>query len=89
MNRFPLKVVTPAGVVLEKEVAGLYLRGCEGDLAVFAGHIPFVTAVKECKCTVVYGEDGENGEDTEAEVGEGLLNVEAGGVTLLIQSWKA
>lgn len=45
MEKFRLKILTPEGTVMDKDVAGLYLRGAEGDLAVFAGHIPFVTPV--------------------------------------------
>jgi len=54
MKTFALKVITPKGAVIDKPVSGLYLRGSEGDLAIFAGHVPFVTAVREGKCTIVY-----------------------------------
>jgi len=37
MEKFRLKILTPEGTVMDKDVAGLYLRGAEGDLAVFAG----------------------------------------------------
>ena len=57
MEKFRLKILTPEGTVMDKDVAGLYLRGAEGDLAVFAGHIPFVTPVKPGKCTVVSSDD--------------------------------
>ncbi|MBP5654938.1 MAG: F0F1 ATP synthase subunit epsilon [Clostridiales bacterium] len=86
MNKFALKVITPEGVVIDKEAAGLYLRGIEGDLAVFAGHVPFVTAVREGRCTIVYDEQED---DTEAAIGSGMLNVTEDNVTLLTQSWKA
>ena len=85
MNKFALKVITPEGVVLDKEAAGLYLRGIEGDLAVFAGHVPFVTAVRDGRCTVVHDESED---DTEATIGSGMLNVTGDNVTLLTQSWK-
>jgi F-type H+-transporting ATPase subunit epsilon len=86
MNKFALKVITPQGVVIDKQVAGLYLRGSEGDLAIFAGHIPFVTAVREGKCTIVYDDASD---DTEAEIGAGMLNVTRDNVTLITETWKA
>ena len=85
MNKFALKVITPQGVVIDKQVAGLYLRGSEGDLAVFAGHVPFVTSVREGKCTIVYDDSSE---DTEAVAGSGILNVSGDSVTLMTSSWK-
>jgi F-type H+-transporting ATPase subunit epsilon len=77
-------VITPGGVVIDKQAAGIYLRGSEGDLAVFAGHIPFVTAVREGRCTIVYDDSSD---DTEAVIGSGLLNVTASQVTLSTQMW--
>ena len=85
MRKFALKVITPQGVVIDKEVAGLYLRGSEGDLAVFAGHVPFVTAVREGSCTIVYDDSTD---DTEVSVGSGMLNVSGDSVTLMTSAWK-
>ena len=86
MKTFALKVITPKGAVIDKTVSGLYLRGSEGDLAIFAGHIPFVTAVREGKCTIVYDDASD---DTEAEIGAGMLNVTRDNVTLITETWKA
>ena len=86
MKSFELKVITPKGAVIDKPVSGLYLRGSEGDLAIFAGHIPFVTAVREGKCTIVYDDASD---DTEAEIGAGMLNVTRDNVTLITETWKA
>ena len=90
MEKFRLKILTPKGTVMEKDAAGLYLRGAEGDLAVFAGHIPFVTPVKPGKCTVVLS-DGDNadGQDIEGETSEGMLRVTSKDVQLFIRSWEA
>ena len=84
MNKYPVKILTPTGIAFEGDIAGLYLRGAAGDLAVFAGHIPFVTSVKEGRCTVVHGDDKE---DTEAKIGSGMLNVTNDGATLLVGSF--
>lgn len=86
MKTFELKVITPKGAVIDKPVSGLYLRGSGGDLAIFAGHIPFVTAVREGKCTIVYDDASD---DTEAEIGAGMLNVTRDNVTLITETWKA
>lgn len=86
MKTFELKVITPKCAVIDKQVSGLYLRGSEGDLAIFAGHIPFVTAVREGKCTIVYDDASD---DTEAEIGAGMLNVTRDNVTLITETWKA
>ena len=85
MKTFNLRVITPKGDVIDKPVSGLYLRGSEGDLAIFAGHIPFVTAVREGKCTLVYDDSSD---DTEAEIGAGMLNVTGDEVTLITETWK-
>ena len=43
MNTFPLTVASPDGKLFHGEAVQLTLRGSEGDLAVLAGHIPFIT----------------------------------------------
>jgi F-type H+-transporting ATPase subunit epsilon len=53
MNTYPLKIVSLDELLLNEEVIELSLRGEEGDLAVLAGHIPFMTTVKPCECKVV------------------------------------
>jgi len=46
MTPFMLKISSPEGDVFHGEITRLSLRGTEGELAVMAGHIPFVTAVR-------------------------------------------
>ena len=46
MKTFLLIISTPDGEMFNGEAVNISLRGVEGDLAVMAGHIPFVTAVK-------------------------------------------
>lgn len=46
MNEYHLTVSTPSGTVFDGDAVFLSLRGAGGDLAVMAGHIPFVTTVK-------------------------------------------
>lgn len=52
MNNFKLKIVDPEQKVFSDEVLNLSVRGSEGDLAIMAGHIPFITGVKKCECSV-------------------------------------
>lgn len=49
MRTFPLNISSPDGSLFNGEIAKISLRGSEGDLAVMAGHIPFITAVKPCE----------------------------------------
>jgi F-type H+-transporting ATPase subunit epsilon len=90
MEKFRLKILTPEGTVMDKDVAGLYLRGAEGDLAVFAGHIPFVTPVKPGKCTVVSSNDNSTDgfDDVEGMISEGMLRVTSKEVLLMVRSWE-
>ena len=47
MKNYHLIISTPDGNVFDGEAAMLTVRGSEGELAVLAGHIPFITAVKK------------------------------------------
>ena len=57
----------------------LILRGTEGDLAIMAGHVPFVTAVVKGDCVVITDTD----ERKEGVIEEGLLTVDADRTTVL------
>ena len=57
----------------------LILRGTEGDLAILAGHVPFVTAVVKGNCVVITDTD----ERKEGVIDEGLLTVDADRTTVL------
>ena len=58
MKPFKLQIAAPDGLRYDGEACQLSVRGIAGELAVLAGHVPFVTAVKECECRV-YIEDGK------------------------------
>ena len=83
MNTFKLTVATPDGNKFEGEVIGLFLRGAEGDLAVLAGHLPFITSVQAGQCRIHLPDDDEKS----ATVDGGLLTVTAEKVTLLSGSF--
>ena len=57
MKTFTLKISSPEGDVFFGKVTKLCVRGTEGELAVLAGHIPFVSSVASCDCKVEL-EDG-------------------------------
>ena len=84
MNTYNLTIATPDGNRFEGEVIGLFLRGAEGDLAVFAGHVPFITSVQAGACRIHLPDD----EERAATLDGGLLTVSADAVTLLSGSFR-
>ena len=71
MKTFLLKLASPEGDLFSGEVTKLSVRGTEGELAVMAGHIPFVTAVKSCDCRIEF----EDGEERIGHTDGGILTV--------------
>ena len=84
MKTYPLTVSSPDGNLFKGPVSQLILRGSEGDLAVMAGHIPFMTAVKPGLCRILL----EDGTEKKAYTDGGLLSVGADAVTLLSESFR-
>ncbi len=56
MKGFHLQIAAPDGLRFDGEAVQLSVRGIEGELAVLAGHIPFVTALKAGECRVYVDE---------------------------------
>lgn len=83
MNSFHLTVSSPDGELFGGEATFLSLRGVEGELAIMAGHIPFVTAVADGDCTIETADGTVRG----AHLSDGLLTVAADAVTLLSGSF--
>ena len=71
MNTFRLTVSSPSGNTFDGEVIKFDVRGVEGELAVMAGHVPFVTSVVKAPCTVWLDE----GTKKEAVSDGGVLTV--------------
>ena len=84
MKTFKIVISTPEGDLFKGEAVKVSLRGTEGELAILANHIPFVTSVKPCTCRV----ELEDGEEKRINVERGLLSVTADGVTLMSGSAK-
>ena len=88
MNGFRLTVASPNGNIFDEEVVMLSVRGTEGELAVMAGHVPFVTAIVECDCKIELNDAAES--ERVAQINGGILTVSKNSVTLLTGSfeWK-
>ena len=84
MNSFRLTVSSPDGNKFQGDCTKLDVRGVEGELAIMAGHIPFVTAV--VASTVTIWLDDEN-KKTGQTLG-GLLTVGNDEVTLMSGSFR-
>lgn len=84
MKNYHLIISTPDGNVFDGEAAMLTVRGSEGDLAVLAGHIPFITAVKECEGNIIFADNTEK----RAKIGGGILTVNQDVTTLLTSDFK-
>ena len=84
MNTYNLTISSPDGTVFQGEAEFLSLRGANGDLAVMAGHVPFVTSVQKCGCKVILSDGIEKTGHTDG----GLLTVGSDKVTLLSGSFK-
>ena len=84
MNTYKLTIATPDGNRFREEAIGLFLRGAEGDLAVLAGHTPFITSVQAGQCRIHMPDDSEK----VATLDGGLLTVSDKMVTLLSGSFS-
>ena len=84
MNTFRLVVSSPDGNIFEGDVIKIDARGVEGEFAIMAGHIPFVTSLIACGCKVTLPDDTEKTAHCEG----GLLTVGNDCVTLLSGTFK-
>lgn len=84
MNTFLLTIASPDGNVFEGQVVQLNLRGVEGELAVLAGHVPFMTSIKAGDCSVEFSD----GEQRMGYSDGGILTVGEKRVTLLAGSFR-
>ena len=84
MKTFHLTVSSPDGNIFEGEIYKLDVRGIMGELAIMAGHVPFVTSVKSAPCKVWLDEDNVKNATTNG----GLLTVDKTSVTLISGSFK-
>ena len=59
MNTYKLIISTPDGNPFDSEAFMLSVRGVEGELAVMAGHIPFVTSLVPSECKILLEDETE------------------------------
>ena len=78
MSTFPLKIVTPDGLIYDGQAERIIVRSTTGDLAIMARHINYVTPLGMGKATVI-----ANGKRREAACIGGMLSVVNGEVTLV------
>ena len=79
MSTFPLKIVTPDGLIYDGEAERLIVRTTEGDIAILARHIDCVAALGMGRATVV---DPAGNRRYAACIG-GMLSVVNGEVNLV------
>lgn len=84
MNTFKLTVASPDGNKFSGDCVKLDVRGTEGELAIMAGHIPFVTSVVKGECALWLDEETKKTATTDG----GLLTVGKEVVTFLSGSFK-
>ena len=79
MSTFPLKIVTPDGLIFDGEAQRLIVRSTTGDIAVLARHINCVAPLGMGRATLV---DAEGNRRYAACIG-GMLSVQNGEVSLV------
>ena len=78
MTSFPLKIVTPDGLLYEGEAEQLFVRTIHGDVGIMARHINYVAPLGMGRAIVVTG-----GERRYAACIGGMVSVISGEVTLV------
>ncbi len=79
MKTFKFRISSPDGKLYEGEIVKISLRGVEGELAIMANHIPFVTSVVPCECRI----ELSDGEEKRLKVERGILSVDTQIVNLM------
>lgn len=82
MRTFPLNISSPDGNLYSGDVTKISLRGTEGDFAVMAGHIPFITSVQPCDFHI----DLDDGSVKSGRTEGGILTVSENSVIFLTGS---
>lgn len=78
MTSFPLKIVTPDGLIYDGQAEELIVRSTSGDIGVLAGHINCVAPLGMGRATVLM-----DGKKRYAACIGGMLSVVDGNVTLV------
>ena len=78
MNSFPLKIVTPDGLIFDGHAEELIVRSTTGDIGILAGHLNCVAPLGMGRATIVI-----DGQKRYAACIGGMLSVVNGAVTLV------
>ena len=71
MKTYLLNISSPDGKIFSGQVASIILRGVEGEFAILADHVPFITNVRPGKCIVEF----EDGTVKEGQTEGGMITV--------------
>ena len=82
LKKFQLEVISPERIFYDGEVEMVELTPIEGDIGVYASHIPLTTIVAPGIMTITEG----GGQLKEAAVLEGFMEITQEKVTILAQS---
>ena len=78
MTQFPLKIVTPDGLIYDGQAEELIIRTVTGDMGILAGHVNCVAALGMGRATVLM-----DGKKRYAACIGGMVSVVNGAVTLV------
>ena len=84
MKTFRLTVSSPDGNKFDGDIVKLDVRGVMGELAVMAGHIPFVTSIISAPIVLNF----EDGDERHAHSEGGILTVGADRTILISGTFK-
>ena len=79
MKTYQLNISSPDGKLFSGEVVSIIVRGVEGEFAILADHIPFITSVVSGKCVI----ELEDGTIRNGHTEGGLMTVGKNDVTYL------
>jgi F-type H+-transporting ATPase subunit epsilon len=79
-EKFKVEVVTPKGIVLDKEVEEVIAPGIMGEFGVLVGHTPMLTFIKPGILSYL-----EDGKFTRFAVGDGFCEVLKDAVTVIVE----
>ena len=79
MKTFLLNISSPDGKLFSGKAVSIILRGVEGEFAILADHIPFITSIVPGKCLI----ELEDGSLKQGTTEGGLITVGQNEVTYL------
>ena len=79
MNTFLLNISSPDGKLFSDQVVSIILKGVEGEFAILADHMPFITNAAPGKCIIELPDGTVMNGTTEG----GLITVDHNDVTYL------